>query len=58
MIDGEDVWDFDDVVYCEVKKGGGWCLWVVIVDVSYYVCFDIVFDKEVINCGNLVYFLL
>src|SRR5690606_38012277 len=26
-IDGEDARDFDDAVYCEAKKGGGWRLW-------------------------------
>ncbi|MBA1935493.1 RNB domain-containing ribonuclease, partial [Escherichia coli] len=27
-IDGEDARDFDDAVYCEKKRGGGWRLWV------------------------------
>lgn len=58
IIDGEDVCDFDDVVYCEKKCGGGWCLWVVIVDVSYYVWLLMLLDCEVCNCGMLVYFLL
>lgn len=57
-IDGEDACDFDDVVYCEKKCGGGWCLWVVIADVSYYVCLLMPLDREVCNCGMLVYFLL
>ena len=34
-IDGEDARDFDDAVYCEKKRGGGWRLWVAIADVSY-----------------------
>ena len=29
-IDGEDARDFDDAVYCEKKRGGGWRLWVAI----------------------------
>ena len=36
-IDGEDARDFDDAVYCQAKKSGGWRLWVAIADVSYYV---------------------
>ncbi|HGF7147240.1 TPA: ribonuclease R [Vibrio cholerae] len=55
-IDGEDARDFDDAVYCEVKKGGGWRLWVAIADVSYYVRPDTALDKEAINRGNSVYF--
>ena len=27
-IDGEDARDFDDAVFCEAKRGGGWRLWV------------------------------
>ncbi|MGR5134513.1 ribonuclease R [Vibrio alfacsensis] len=55
-IDGEDARDFDDAVYCEKKKGGGWRLWVAIADVSYYVRPDTALDKEAINRGNSVYF--
>lgn len=55
-IDGEDARDFDDAVYCEVKKGGGWRLWVAIADVSYYVRPDTALDKEAIQRGNSVYF--
>ncbi|MDW6091706.1 ribonuclease R [Vibrio rhizosphaerae] len=55
-IDGEDARDFDDAVYCEAKKGGGWRLWVAIADVSYYVRTDSALDKEAINRGNSVYF--
>ncbi|MDK9757327.1 ribonuclease R [Vibrio sp. D173a] len=55
-IDGEDARDFDDAVYCEKKKSGGWCLWVAIADVSYYVRTDSALDKEAINRGNSVYF--
>jgi ribonuclease R len=55
-IDGEDARDFDDAVYCEAKKSGGWRLWVAIADVSYYVRTDTALDKEAINRGNSVYF--
>ncbi|WFB47910.1 ribonuclease R [Vibrio coralliilyticus] len=55
-IDGEDARDFDDAVYCEAKKSGGWRLWVAIADVSYYVRPDSALDKEAINRGNSVYF--
>lgn len=55
-IDGEDARDFDDAVYCEAKKGGGWRLWVAIADVSYYVRTDSALDKEAILRGNSVYF--
>ena len=55
-IDGEDARDFDDAVYCEAKKGGGWRLWVAIADVSYYVRPDSALDKEASNRGNSVYF--
>ncbi|MBO0216616.1 RNB domain-containing ribonuclease, partial [Vibrio sp. Vb2880] len=36
-IDGEDARDFDDAVYCEKNKEGGWRVWVAIAVVSYYV---------------------
>ncbi|ORT50726.1 exoribonuclease R [Vibrio sp. qd031] len=55
-IDGEDARDFDDAVFCEKKKSGGWRLWVAIADVSYYVRPDTALDKEAIHRGNSVYF--
>ena len=55
-IDGEDARDFDDAVYCQPKKGGGWRLWVAIADVSYYVRPGTALDDEAINRGNSVYF--
>ncbi len=55
-IDGEDARDFDDAVYCQPKKGGGWRLWVAIADVSYYVQPNTPLDTEAISRGNSVYF--
>jgi len=55
-IDGEDARDFDDAVYCERKKSGGWRLWVAIADVSYYVRPGSALDDEAIERGNSVYF--
>ncbi|MCQ8878931.1 ribonuclease R [Pseudoalteromonas shioyasakiensis] len=55
-IDGEDARDFDDAVYCERKKSGGWRLWVAIADVSHYVGMNTPLNKEAIERGNSVYF--
>jgi len=55
-IDGEDARDFDDAVYCETKRSGGWRLWVAIADVSYYVRPGSALDGEAQNRGNSVYF--
>jgi len=55
-IDGADARDFDDAVYCEPKKSGGWRLWVAIADVSSYVAKDSALDLEAIERGNSVYF--
>ncbi len=55
-IDGEDARDFDDAVYAEKKRLGGWRLWVAIADVSYYVRPGTALDEEAIKRGNSVYF--
>ncbi|MDO6506195.1 ribonuclease R [Colwellia sp. 4_MG-2023] len=55
-IDGEDARDFDDAVYCQPEKSGGWRLWVAIADVSYYVRHGSALDDEAISRGNSVYF--
>lgn len=55
-IDGEDSRDFDDAVYCEPNKSGGWQLYVAIADVSHYVRHNTELDKEAVERGNSVYF--
>ena len=55
-IDGEDARDFDDAVYCERKRSGGWRLYVAIADVSHYVLPGDALDNEAQIRGNSVYF--
>jgi ribonuclease R len=55
-IDGEDARDFDDAVYAEKKKSGGWRLWVAIADVSHYVRPGTALDEEAVTRATSVYF--
>lgn len=55
-IDGEDARDFDDAVYCQKTKTGGWRVYVAIADVSHYVKPKSALDQEATLRGNSVYF--
>ncbi|WP_428992433.1 ribonuclease R [Rhodanobacter denitrificans] len=55
-IDGADARDFDDAVYAEPKRGGGWRLIVAIADVSHYVQVGSALDKEAFERSTSTYF--
>jgi ribonuclease R len=55
-IDGADARDFDDAVYAEPKRGGGWRLIVAIADVSHYVQVGNALDKEAYERSTSTYF--
>src|ERR1700723_2888736 len=55
-IDGEDASDFDDAVYAEAVRGGGWRLIVAIADVSNYVRCGTELDAEARSRATSVYF--
>lgn len=55
-IDGEDARDFDDAVYCQPNKTGGYKLLVAIADVAAYVTSGSALDREALNRSTSVYF--
>ena len=54
-IDGESAKDFDDAVFVEPAKDGGWRILVAIADVAHYVHPNDELDREARRRGNSVY---
>ena len=54
-IDGADARDFDDAVYAEPRRRGGWRLIVAIADVSHYVKEGSPLDQAARERGNSLY---
>lgn len=54
-IDGESAKDFDDAVFVEHTKDGGWRVLVAIADVAHYVQPNDELDQEARRRGNSIY---
>ncbi len=54
-IDGADARDFDDAVFAEPVRRGGWRLVVAIADVAHYVTSGSVLDRDARERGNSLY---
>lgn len=54
-IDGETARDFDDAVFAEPRRGGGWRLVVAIADVAHYVKAGSALDATAWERGTSVY---